>query len=91
MRERNIEDYLHRRVLALGGEYRRMQWTGRKHAPDDFVMLYDPPRHMLFECKRPGEVAEPGQVREHDRLRRAGVAIHTVTTCAEIDAILPLN
>ena len=39
MRESSIEDYLVRRVKELGGEVRKVQWIGRKGAPDRLVML----------------------------------------------------
>ena len=87
-RESDIERYLHDRVERLGGEYRRVAWIGRRHANDDFILL--PGRHLLVECKRPGKKATPGQAREHDRLRKAGLEVHVVSTEAEIDAILPL-
>ncbi|AXY83333.1 hypothetical protein [Acidovorax phage ACPWH] len=89
MRESNIEDYLHTRARALGGDYRRVAWIGRKHASDDLILL--PGRHLLVECKKPGKKATAGQAREHERLRAAGFEVHVVATTAEIDAILPLN
>ena len=39
MRERDIEDYLVKRVKAMGGEVRKVQWIGRNSAPDRLVML----------------------------------------------------
>lgn len=42
MRERDIEADLVKRVKALGGEVRKVQWIGRRGAPDRLVML--PPR-----------------------------------------------
>lgn len=39
MREREVEAYLVKRVKALGGEVRKVQWVGRKNAPDRLVML----------------------------------------------------
>ena len=87
MRESQIEDYLHRRVKALGGDYRRMQYLGRRGATDDLILL--PGRHLVVECKRPGEKPEPHQAREHERLRWAAFEVHTVSTTDEIDKILP--
>lgn len=86
-RESQIETYLHNRAKALGGDYRRVKWIGRHGANDDLILL--PGRHMLVECKRPGEVPAPHQAREHARLRAAGFEVHTVSTFAEIDTILP--
>lgn len=39
MRERDIEDYLVKRVKAMGGEVRKVKWIGRNGAPDRLVML----------------------------------------------------
>lgn len=39
MRESQIEKYLVVRVKALGGEVRKVQWIGRRGAPDRLVML----------------------------------------------------
>lgn len=44
MLERDIEDYLVKRVKAMGGEVRKVQWLGRNSAPDRFVML--PPKFV---------------------------------------------
>lgn len=39
MRESDIENYLVKRVKALGGEVRKVKWIGRRGAPDRLVML----------------------------------------------------
>lgn len=39
MRERDIERHLVARVKARGGEVRKVQWIGRRGAPDRLVML----------------------------------------------------
>ncbi len=39
MRESDVEDYLVKRVKAMGGEVRKVQWIGRNSAPDRLVML----------------------------------------------------
>jgi hypothetical protein len=39
MLERDVEDYLVKRVKAMGGELRKVQWIGRNSAPDRLVML----------------------------------------------------
>jgi len=44
MRESDIEDYLVKRVKAMKGEVRKVQWVGRNGAPDRFVML--PPKFV---------------------------------------------
>jgi len=39
LNERDIEKHLVKRVKALGGEVRKVQWIGRRGAPDRLVML----------------------------------------------------
>ena len=83
MRESTIEAYLVKRVKALGGEVRKVQWVGRRGAPDRLVMF--PQLVMLItrqivdhrgrttvwvELKAPGEKPRPEQLREHARMRR---------------------
>jgi hypothetical protein len=87
MRESVIEQYLHDRVRALGGDYRRVSWIGRNGANDDLILL--PGRHVLVECKKPGKSATSAQAREHDRLRAAGFEVHVVSTRPDIDALFP--
>lgn len=45
MLERDIEKYLVKRVKELGGEVRKVEWVGRRGAPDRLVML--PPKPAL--------------------------------------------
>lgn len=87
MRENAVEEALHKRVAELGGEWRRIKWIGRSHAPDDLVLL--PRRHILIECKRPGAVPRSGQLREHARLRAAGFEVHTISSIEQIESIFP--
>ena len=87
MRERDIEAYLHRRVLALGGEFRRTEWIGRANAPDDRIML--PNRKPFWvECKATGEKPTPAQTREHNRMRRLGEIVEVVDSYEAVDALL---
>ena len=51
LKERDIEKYLVNRVVQLGGEVRKVEWVGRRAAPDRLVMLperevkHHDPRH----------------------------------------------
>ncbi len=89
MRESIIEAYLHERVREIGGDYRRVSWSGRKHAPDDLILL--PGKHLFVECKRPGEKPRPGQEREIERLRDAGFTVLVISTTDEVDQHFPLS
>ena len=46
MKEKDIEEHLCKRVRELGGDVRKVQWIGRKGAPDRLVML--PYRRALW-------------------------------------------
>ena len=71
MRESVIENNLTRSVEALGGITYKLTPAGRVNKPDRLVML--PGGKIIFvECKRPGGKPRPGQIREHERLRKLG-------------------
>lgn len=91
-RERDIERHLVERVKALGGEVRKVQWIGRRGAPDRLVML--PARRLTntidcawcnpqgvavwVELKAPGLKPEAHQAREHQRMRAMGQRVEVV-------------
>lgn len=68
MKERDIERHLVKRVKALGGEVRKVQWVGRANAPDRLVMLpaswrgrrtsgfWDSPTPIWIELKNPDTI-----------------------------------
>lgn len=96
MRERDIEDYLVKRVNAMGGEVRKVKWIGRRGAPDRLVML--PARVTIngigmnnsawVELKAPGEKAKPHQAREHERMRKMGQRVEVIDSLAGVEELL---
>jgi hypothetical protein len=108
VRESTVEQHLVKRVKALGGEVRKVQWIGRRGAPDRIVMLPErpgevfvsrPPRFYKVgprrpavtawvELKRPGEVAEPHQAREHERMRKMGQQVVVLDSIEAVDKFL---
>ena len=87
MKEREIEAYLVKRVQSLGGEVRKAAWIGRRGAPDRLVML--PDLCVWIELKRPGQVAEPHQAREHERMRKFGLRVEVIDSLEGVDRLLP--
>lgn len=82
MRESQIEAYLAKRVKELGGEVRKVQWVGRRSAPDRLVMLpkmpyhsdapivYHFPRTIWVEVKNPETIKTfPADARERAQHR----------------------
>lgn len=96
MLEADIERYLVRRAKAVGGEVRKVQWVGRRGAPDRLVMRphgaekYDGGA-VWVELKKPGEKADPHQAREHERMRRCGQTVKVIDSIAGVDALFSLD
>ena len=92
MKERDIEAYLVKRVKAMGGEVRKVQWVGHRGAPDRLVLLRDTwhgaTSAVWVELKAPGAKAEPHQLREHDRMRGMGQHVVVVDSLAGVDDLL---
>ncbi len=86
MRESTVEAYLVKRVTELGGEVRKIQFIGRRGAPDRLVML--PTWTCWVEVKRPGGKAEPHQVREHARMQRMSQDVRVIDSIEAVDALL---
>lgn len=55
MIERDVEAYLVARAKALGGEVRKVQWVGRRGAPDRLVMLPSSASPWAFSLAAPLE------------------------------------
>ena len=84
MRESRIEDYFVRQVELAGGDTRKVEWIGRRGAPDRLVLW--PGRINWVELKKPlTPQAQDYQKREHDRLRAAGQVVLVLATIEQID------
>jgi hypothetical protein len=100
MRERDIEDYLVKRVNAMGGEVRKVKWIGRRGAPDRLVMMPKrtnraypfpveiKPASIWVELKAPGEKPKPHQAREHERMRAMGQRVEVIDSLEGVEALL---
>lgn len=87
MRESEIERYLVRCVKAIGGEVRKVEWIGRRGAPDRVIML--PPSQTIWaEMKATGVAPKAHQVREHKRMRRVGQRVEVIDSFAKVDEVL---
>ncbi len=96
MREREVEAHLVKRVRELGGECRKVQWVGRRGAPDRLVMLPQsrgftrnfPELTVWVELKAPGEKAKPHQEREHARMRNMGQTVVVIDSIEGVEKLL---
>lgn len=97
MRERNIEAHLVDRVKELGGEVRKVQWIGRRGAPDRLVMLprgrassgsFSACSTLWVELKAPGVEPESYQLREHERMRKLGQTVVVIDSIEGVESLL---
>lgn len=97
MRESVIEKYLVKRVKELGGEVRKVQWVGRRGAPDRLVMLpfhaerygcNSSCRTVWVELKATGIKPEAHQLREHARMRAMGQRVVVIDSIEGVDDLL---
>jgi hypothetical protein len=94
MRERDIERHLVKHVKELGGEVRKVQWIGRRGAPDRLVMLpgnahgWRYPVTAWVELKAPGVKPEPHQLREHERMRKMGQRVAVIDSIEGVEELL---
>ena len=86
LKESYIENHLTRCVHDAGGEVRKVQWVGRRGAPDRLVML--PHRVVWVELKAPGKKAKPHQAREHARLRRYGLDVVVIDSIEGVEELV---
>lgn len=96
IRERDIERHLVKRVKELGGEVRKVQWIGRRGAPDRLVMLPLPggigkdetDTTIWVELKAPGVKPEAHQLREHERMRRMSQRVVVIDSIEGVEELL---
>ncbi len=84
MRETVVEQYLVKRVKAMGGTAYKFVSPGRRHVPDRLVVL--PGGRVVFvEAKAPNKRLRAGQARERARLEFFGCTVEVVRTRDEVD------
>lgn len=104
--EAHVEDYLVKRIKAIGGLTRKAAWIARKGCPDRRVML--PLSHRLHiarlckmyhsldgvnpwvECKALDGELDVIQIREHARMVALGELVLVVHTRELVDHYFPL-
>lgn len=75
MLEKSVEMPVVKRAEAAGFFVRKVEWPGRKGAPDRVFARED--RGVVWiEFKAPGEKPRLSQIREHERMRAAGMEVH---------------
>lgn len=89
MLERDIEQYLVRRIKRLGGMAEKFTSPGRRSVPDRLVTL--PGGRVVFiELKAPGKNPTENQLRDHQRRRNLGCEVMVIDTKEGVDNAFPL-
>lgn len=89
MLERDIEQYLVRRIKRLGGMAEKFTSPGRRSVPDRLVTL--PGGRVVFiELKAPGKNPTENQLRDHQRRRDLGCEVMVIDTKEGVDNAFPL-
>jgi hypothetical protein len=94
MRESIIERHLVKRVKELGGEVRKVQWIGRRGAPDRLVMLPGSLEKLVLhtsvwvELKATGVKPEAHQLREHQRMMKFGQRVVVIDSIEGVEELL---
>lgn len=90
MRESVVENYLVTQTSMRGGDCRKIQWQGRRNAPDRLVMLPVttgfPP--TFVEIKAPGERPRIAQEREFVLMRSMGCRVVVIDSLEGVDELL---
>lgn len=81
MLELQIETKACARAKERGFLTRKMQWIGRRGAPDR-LFTRDDTGPFLVEFKKEGEDLDPHQVREIGRLRAHGFKVYVIDNIA---------
>lgn len=86
MRESTIEKHFVSACRDAGILQRKLQWVNRAGAPDRAIIHRG--RVVFVELKAPGEQPTTAQLREHEKLRAAGVRVLVVDSIDAVDAAI---
>jgi hypothetical protein len=90
MREKNIEDYLRRKVKEIGGIAYKFVSPGNSGVPDRLVLLPEG-RTAFVELKAPGKEPTPMQLLQHRRIRDLGFVVYIIDSKVKVDEFISVN
>lgn len=86
VRENKVETHLRSEIKLLGGDTRKWVSPGRDGVPDQIVLVFN--TIFFVEVKTVDGSFEPGQEREHERLRALGAIVCTVYGQKGVDKLV---
>lgn len=87
--EGKVVAHVKKLTKTYGGECRKVEWSGRRGAPDLLIML--PGFHFFVEVKAPGQTPRPEQLREHERMRKGGFRVYVVDCKQQADEVFRME
>jgi hypothetical protein len=95
MKELVVEQYLVKRIRALGGHCRKVSFIGHRGAPDRLVLLPPQPSGLgpvfWVELKSPTGALRAAQIREHAILRTFGQLVYVLRSKGDVDDCLEMG
>lgn len=85
MRESQIEQHLIKELKKLGIETRKVQWIGRDGAPDRLILAKG---GIYVELKAPGKEPRENQLREHEKMRAAGIRVEVIDSFEGVNELV---
>lgn len=83
MLESHVEQKAIKHAEQHGFLCRKVQWIGRRGAPDRLFSRADT-GPFFVEFKAPGKTLDPHQIREIARLREAGFRVYVIDSLADV-------
>lgn len=85
-RENKVETYLDEQITEIGGLTRKWVSPGRDGVPDRIIIVNGV---ILFvEIKTTDGTLSPAQMREHNKLTKAGAIVRTVYGHSHVDTLV---
>lgn len=89
MLEKQVEQYLVKKIKALGGVPYKFTSPAHRSVPDRLILMPDGKSYFV-ELKRPGGKPTAGQQAEHERIKSLGHAVFVLDCPAAVDRFLEL-
>lgn len=89
LRESDIRKYLLKCLRDASGALRKVKWIGRNGAPDELILL--PGFSCFVELKAPGKKPTWLQKREHEMLRKSGIAVAVIDSLIGVERLVFLR
>lgn len=85
MRESKVEDHLIKELKKLRINYRKVKWLGWDGAPDRVIYAQG---GIYVELKAPGKEPRENQLREHEKMRAAGMRVEVIDSVEGVDSLI---